>query len=82
MRSVLLSHTPNGESVLAIIVIGGVDIRGIDVQVVAIRTIVRSRRPPVAVASLIVWLATVEVAGEGEIGSSLQMARWTTKDFH
>ena len=63
----LLSYAPNGESVVAIVVIGGVDIRGIDVQVVAIRTIVSRRGPPVAVATLIVRRAIVEVAGEGKI---------------
>ena len=60
----LLKYTPNRESVVPIVVIRRIHIRGIDVEVVHIVTIVVSRRPEVAVGALIVRRAIVEVPGK------------------
>ena len=60
----LLKDAPDGESVVAIIVILRIDIRRIEVEVVHIRAIVVRRRPVVAVRGLIVRGAIVEVASE------------------
>ena len=62
-------YAPNTVAVVLIVVIRTrVDIRAIQVQVVAIVVIVRSRRPIVAVATPIVRRRRIEVAGVEEAG--------------
>ena len=59
-----LKNTPYRVPVVAIVVIGRIDIRRIEVQVVHIGVIVTRRRPVVAVAALIRGRTIVEVASE------------------
>ena len=55
--------TANGVAVALIVVVRGIDIAGIEVEVVGVRGIVDCRRPIVALRTLIVEAAIVEVAG-------------------
>ena len=56
---------PHRVAVVAVVVVLRVHIRAIYVEVVHVVVIVASRRPPVAVATLIVGRTTIDVAREG-----------------
>ena len=66
-HGLLARYTTHREAVVAVIVIGRVDIAAIVIQVVGVRSAVGTARPEVAVRRRIVERATIEVARAREI---------------
>lgn len=64
--SELLQYTAYCKTVVLVVVVRGVDARGIQVQVVRVLRIVRGTRPVVAVGAEIVGAASVVVATKEE----------------
>ena len=64
--SLTAEDAPNRVAVVAIVVVVRVDVVCVYVQVVHVVVIVPSRGPPVAVGTLIVRRAIVEIAGQGQ----------------
>ena len=58
--------SPNREAVEPVVVVRGIDIRTIEVQVVAVSSRVQRGRPVVAVRASVVQARPVPVAGGGE----------------
>ena len=72
--SLTAEDAPNRVAVVAIVVVGRVDIARICVEVVHVVVIVPSRGPPVAVGTLIVRRDIAEIAGQGHAKSRTEIS--------